>query len=47
MFCVLGMQVWLMQVRTVARIDNLAQASLSRLGETNRGSPKLPTREVA
>jgi len=40
-------EIQLVQVRTVARTDNLAQASLSHLGETNRGSPKLSAREVA
>jgi len=30
--------VWLMQVRTMARADNLAQASLPRLGEMSRDS---------
>jgi len=34
-----GMYVWLIQVRTVARTDNLTQASLSRLGEISRGLP--------
>jgi len=29
-------KIQLMQVRTVAKSDNLAQASLSRLGETSR-----------
>jgi len=35
-----GMYVRLTQVRTVVRTDNLAQASLSRLGEISRGSPR-------
>jgi len=30
-------KIQLMQVRTVAKSDNLAQASFSRLGETSRG----------
>ena len=29
-----------MQVRIVARTDNLAQASLSRLGKVSKGSPR-------
>jgi len=33
--------------KTVARPDNLAQASLSRPGEMSRGSPRLFTRGVA
>ena len=37
----LGLYVWLMQVRTVARIDNLAQVTLSRLGENNRNLSRL------
>jgi len=32
--------MWLMQVRTVARADNLAQATLPRLGEMSRDSPR-------
>jgi len=43
----LGMNVWLLQVRTVARTDNLAQASLSRLSETGRDSPRSLARAVA
>ena len=35
-----GMSSHLLQVKTVAGIDKLAQASLSRLGEINRGLPK-------
>ena len=31
----------------MVRIDNLAQASLSRLGETGRGSPRSFARVVA
>jgi len=37
----LGMPICLLQVKTVARTDKLAHASMSRLGEINRGSPKL------
>jgi len=33
-------KIQLLQVRTVAATDNLAQASLSRLGEVSRGSPR-------
>ncbi|QCE15236.1 hypothetical protein DEO72_LG11g2245 [Vigna unguiculata] len=32
--------MWLMQVRIVARADNLTQASLPRLGEMSRDSPR-------
>jgi len=35
-----GMYSHLLQVKTVAGTDKLAQASWSRLGEINRGSPK-------
>jgi len=40
-----GIVVWgmlssLLQVKTVAGTNKLAQASWSRLGEINRGSPK-------
>ena len=37
----LGLYVWLMRVRTAARTDNLAQASLSRLGRHSRNWPRL------
>ena len=37
----------MLQVRTVARTDNLAQASLSRLSETGRESPRSFARVVA
>jgi len=33
-------KIQLLQERTVAMTDNLAQASLSRLGEVSKGSPK-------
>jgi len=36
-----GMSLCLLQEKTVARTDKLAQASMSCLGEINRGSPKL------
>jgi len=37
----LGMLMCLLQVKTVASTDKLAQVSWSRLGKINRGSPKL------
>ena len=36
-----GMPLCLLQEKTVARTDKLTQASMSRLGEINRGSLKL------
>jgi len=35
-----GICICVMQARTVASADNLAQASLPRLGKISRGSPK-------
>jgi len=43
----LGAFVGLLHERTMVSIGFLAQASTSRLGETNGGSPKFPTRVVA
>ena len=37
----MGMPMCLLWVKTVASTNKLAQASWSRLGEINRGSPKL------
>jgi len=39
--------VGLLYERIVVSTGFLAQASTSRLGETNKGSPKFPTRAVA
>jgi len=39
--CCLGCVIGLLHERTMGSIGFLAQASMSRLGEINRGSPKL------
>jgi len=43
----LDVKIQLLQVRTRARADNLAQASQARLSETGRGSPKPSARAAA